>query len=518
MIGTHKETLSLLLKVADPFEIRDLIPQSRIFPHKDYNVVVKHTLENVRVLRNLGHEAPIPPYHYPGKHRPYDHQKVMVDFYVTHDKGFNLSEMGAMKTAATLWAADILMSQGFIQRAAIFCPLSTMDLVWMQEIFDTLMHRTATIVHGGPTKRAEALAREVDFYIINHDGLCTREVSRALKARKDIGLLVIDEGSKFRNAKTDMYKALEESIKPWHKVWWITGAPTPNAPTDAWAQARIMNINSVPKFFGTFKRDTMRQVSQFKWVPKREADNIVFKALQPAVRFKKEDCIQLPPVTVVPFKAQLTKEQEKAYKDMQAVMAAELAAHQVTAVNAADKINKLRQILCGCVKHPKTDEYIPIPHSPRVDALCDAIDGALSKALVIVPFKGIIQVLAKELRKKYTLGIVNGDVAAKARDKIFKEFKRETDPHILLCHPTVMAHGLNLTEADTLIFYAPIYSNDEYGQVIERINRAGQRHKMTLVRIGAHPLEWQIYKMVDARKQNQENILALYKAAISDLT
>ncbi len=80
-----------------------------------------------------------------------------------------------------------------------------------------------------------------------------------------------------------------------------------------------------------------------------------------------------------------------------------------------------------------------------------------------------------------------------------------------------MAHGLNLTEADTLIFYAPIYSNDEVEQVNERFNRAGQTRKMTIVRLGAHPLEWQIYKLTDTRKQAQNSILELYDVAMQDV-
>jgi uncharacterized DUF497 family protein len=66
-----------------------------------------------------------------------------------------------------------------------------------------------------------------------------------------------------------------------------------------------------------------------------------------------------------------------------------------------------------------------------------------------------------------------------------------------------MSHGLNLTEADTLIFYAPIYSNDEFQQVTERFNRAGQKNKMTIVRMAAHPLEWEIYRLL-ANRQSQK--------------
>jgi SNF2 family DNA or RNA helicase len=108
--------------------------------------------------------------------------------------------------------------------------------------------------------------------------------------------------------------------------------------------------------------------------------------------------------------------------------------------------------------------------------------------------------------------MLNGDVSPNARNIIIKEFKEQADPHVLLCHPKVMSHGLNLTEADTLVFYAPIYSNDEFQQVSDRFNRAGQTRKMTIIRIAAHPLEWEIYKLLDNKMSTQTSILDLYKA------
>jgi hypothetical protein len=46
--------------------------------------------------------------------------------------------------------------------------------------------------------------------------------------------------------------------------------------------------------------------------------------------------------------------------------------------------------------------------------------------------------------------------------------------------------------------------------VNERFNRAGQTRKMTIVRIGCHPLEWAIYRLTDTRKEAQNSILDLY--------
>jgi SNF2 family DNA or RNA helicase len=109
---------------------------------------------------------------------------------------------------------------------------------------------------------------------------------------------------------------------------------------------------------------------------------------------------------------------------------------------------------------------------------------------------------------------MNGDVSIGARNRIIRAFKSGPDPRILLCHPKVMAHGLNLTEADTTIFYAPIYSHDEYAQVIERFNRTGQTRKMTVVRIAACSFEQDIYSLLDGRALNQDSILKLYERVI----
>lgn len=524
-VHVHEPTGALLLNVPDPFEIRALIPQSRtIDGHPDYNVACRHTADIAQLLRNLGHTIPPPSlrtYRWPGKYKPMDHQREMVRFHIENPRGFNLSEMGTCKTASTLWASDILMEEGTIQKVLVLAPLSTLERVWMQDIFDVLMHRNAAVVHGTREQRRKALAANVDFYLLNHDGVAIDEIAGIIRKRKDIGLIIVDEGSMFRNHTTDKYKALARMLRPDQRLWWLTGTPVPNAPTDAWAQARIVNPATVPQFFGTFKRLTMTQLTQFKWAPRAGAEKLAFDALQPAVRFMKSECLDLPPVTTINLTAGLSPEQTSTFKAMRTLMAADMKGGQITAVNAADKIGKLRQILCGVVKSPELGygDYVALPHTPRLNTLRGAIDAASAKVIVIVPFKGIIQTLEKELTqptdrkmKAYTVGVLNGDVTINARNKIITNFKTTTDPHLLLCHPKVMAHGLNLTEADTLIFYAPIYSNDEFRQVIERFNRAGQTRKMTIVRIGAHPLEWQIYSMVDTRQITQDNVLNLYKA------
>lgn len=519
----HPESCSVLFKLKHPELVRKVLPKgSKDINIDGHNIAVRFTLDAMKVLRNMGIKAPLPIRYNYGWPRPahfkdvFEHQIITAEMLTLHHRMFVLNEMGTSKTASALWAADYLMLNGFVGKCLIVAPLSTLDLVWANEIFSVLMHRTCAVLHGSREKRMELLARDFPFYIINHDGL--KIIQSEIRRRKDINLIIVDESSVYRNSGTDRYEVLENSIQPWHRLWLMTGAPCPNAPTDAWAQARLVSPARVPKYFGQFRRQTMYQVTQYKWAARPEAYQTVFDAMQPAVRFKKSECLSLPPVTVTNRQSKITAEQAAAFHAMKKEAAAEVAAGiPIMAANAADKINKLRQILCGVVKDTATGDYVEIPHHPRIETLMECIEQAAAKVLVIVPFKGIIHAIDREVRKTWKCAIVNGDVSRVARTAIFNQFKNDPDLKVLLCHPKVMAHGITATEADMIVFYAPIYSNDEAQQVTERINRPGQTRNMTIVRIGASSVEWAIYNMVEGKRVGQESILELYKKELQGI-
>src|SRR5260221_1846910 len=140
-------------------------------------LAVPATLHNCQILRHL--EKPVIPivdqtYDWPirAPFRPREHQKLMTNFMVLHPRSFNLSDMGTMKTLAALWAADYVMQQYPGTKAVISAPLSILQRVWGDAITQHLLgRRTYAIVHGSPEKRKRELAKNVDFYIINHDGI-----------------------------------------------------------------------------------------------------------------------------------------------------------------------------------------------------------------------------------------------------------------------------------------------------------------------------------------------------------
>lgn len=515
-----KRTKSLVVQSDQPDLIHKMIPtESRIVTYQGERVVqVKHTLRNARILQRAGHEPPSPiRYYYNFPHPPwikevYDHQVDTAEFVTLNKRCHVLNEMGTMKTSSVLWAADYLMNAGFVSKALIAAPLSTLNKVWGNEIFTFLMHRQFAVLHGNLDRRLALLDGDFDFYIINFDGVKLLEPE--LRRRPDINLWIVDEAAILRSTRSQFYEAMERLVgveqhpKLWY--WSLTGTPQPKAPTDAWGQARLVNPKTVPKYFSHFRNQTMYKKSMFQWVRRPGSNKIVFEALQPAIRIRKKDCLKLPPVVILPRDVPLTKEQKRLFKEMKNEMMAELdSGVTISATVAGDRVSKLRQICAGVVKDTKTGLYHPVDHQPRLEALLEFIENASAKVIVVTPFKGILETLAKEVGAEYSCAVVNGDVSAKQRDRIFTAFRTDPDPHVLLCHPKVMAHGLTLTEADTLVFYGPV-SSELSQQVTERINRAGQTRPMTIGRLGAHPVEWDYYRMVDNEGKEQISMLDLF--------
>ncbi|NBS71720.1 hypothetical protein EBT31_22825, partial [bacterium] len=272
------------------------------------------------------------------------------------------------------------LTQQLVKKALIVCPLSTMERTWADEVFKTFPHLDATVVYGTRERRKKLLAQKSDLYIINTDGIKT--IEEDLAERDDINLIIVDEIAMFRNAGTERWKILNNICnKQTHRrVWGLTGAPTPHEPTDAWAQCRIVVPASadVPKYFGKFRDIVMKQLTQFKWVPRADAVDTVKHIMQPAVRFALDDCIDLPEQTFTTRDVEMTKEQKEAYKNMLDKLIMEYQGGEVLAVNEAVKANKLVQIACG-VAYGKDGEYIHIPNKPRIDVLKELIEESEGK-------------------------------------------------------------------------------------------------------------------------------------------
>lgn len=510
----HKEKKAVLLRLQNPERVTTVIPTAIIVHHKGEQIVaVPHRPDETRVLRNLGFDVPSPmQYHYSwpkvsGQHNPFVVQKETAGFLSMHSRAFCLNDMGTGKTNSALWAYDYLRKVRQVKRMLVVCPLSTMERTWGDSVFSTFPHLTAEVLYGTREKRLKLLASEADVYVINIDGLPT--IKSALTKRPDIDLIVIDELALARNASTERWKVLNEVCNQQtpRRVWGMTGSPTPNAPTDAWAQCKLVtpDNNDVPKYYGKFRDSVMRQLTQFKWIPRPDANDIVYQMMQPSIRFSLDECIDLPEQIFITRDVELSTEQKKAYKDMLSKLSTEYAGGQILAVNEAVKTNKLIQIACG-VAYGENREEIVLPSKERIDALKELVEASSGKVIVFVPLTAALKYVAKELEKEWPVEIVHGDTSKTERDRIFHEFQNQLSPHVLVANAGTMSHGLTLTAATTIIWYAPVHSNEIYEQACARVRRPGQTKKTVIAHIASSEVERRVYKRLQD-KQSMQGIL-----------
>ena len=499
-------------------EVRELFPKAVVLNEAVGQAIlaISHSPENVRKLIAAGvQDVPSPMYtlySFPGRFKPFDAQRVTAEFASMNDRCFILNSMGLGKTMTSLWAFDFLRSRGWKHKCLVVCPLSTMERTWADEVFQSFPHLKAVVLYGSADKRKKLLEqRDADVYIINTDGAAI--IKEALGHRPDIDHVIIDEVALFRNHSTARWKVLNEICNKQcnRSVWGLTGSPTPNVPCDAWAQCKLVTPQNpnLPKFFSRFREMTMYRKGLYEWAPKKDSVDTVYNTMQPSVRFSLDDCLDLPPQTIINRDVQLSNEQKKAYKDMFVKLAFELDGQEVNAMNEAIKASKLLQICCG-VAYDNAGQEVLLPMGNRMDTLEEIVNESEGKVICFVPFKGALNTVVEGLRSKgITADVIDGSVSKPQRDKVFYEFQNGDTIRVLVANPQAMSHGLTLTAATTIVWFGPTYSNEVYQQACARVRRPGQKRTTVIVHLVSSDLESTIYNRLHNKQSLQGALLDL---------
>jgi SNF2 family DNA or RNA helicase len=500
---------ALLLKLRNPNRVTSVIPKSKVVEAN--GVLVNWGIDEALTLSKLNITVPSPinsRYSWTGKYAPFDHQKKTAAFLTMHPRAFCFNEQGTGKTASAIWAADFLMKQGKIKRALVICPLSIMDSAWRDDFFTFAPHRSVDVAYGESKKRKEIIRQGADFVVINYDGV---EIVYDEIAKGGFDLVIIDEATHYKNAQSKRWKILNKLMTDDTWLWMMTGTPAAQSPLDAYGLAKLINPLSVPRFFGSFRDMVMTKASQFSWVMKPSASALVFNALQPAIRFTKEECLDLPDMTYVKRQVELTRQQKKYYDILKKRMVMEINGDEVSAVNAAVIMNKLLQISAGAVYTDEGDTLeFDIKH--RYKVLREVIDESSQKVLIFVPFKHTIDILTDKLRADgITTEVIRGDVPVARRTDIFKRFQEAHDPRVLVIQPQAAAHGVTLTAANTVVWWGPTPSLETYAQANARVHRAGQKHPCTVVQLQGSAVEKRVYSLLDKRIDVHTKMIDLYK-------
>lgn len=522
-----KERKAVIVPADGDFNLR--VPTAKPLDYKGKRLwAVPFALREVIQLRSLGYPVPSPIGSYYAWPRelskipaPFHNQVETAAFLTLNHRAYCLNDIGTGKTMSALWAADYLMSIGMVRKVLFISPLSTLDRVWGDSVFEHMGDRSIGILHGTAAKRKKLFANDAfDFYVINHDGvdIVTERVYKDIKGqrklvsakllRDDIDLIIIDELAVLRNMNTSRWRFIDKAITPEMWVWGLTGTPTPNAPTDAYGQVRLLTPERVPPYFTSFRQMVCQQMTEYIWVPRKEATELIYNAMQPSIRFVRDECFDLPPCTYSTREVEMSTEQAKHYKEIAKELYTEIQGGKITAANEGVKMGKLLQIACGVVLDKEGKERM-VDASPRIKVVKEVIEEAGQKVIIFVPYTAPLKHLYEELSKTYKCAVVYGGVSKKQRGDIFTAFQKRADLQVLIADAGCMAHGLTLTEANTILWYGPEHSNDIYTQANGRITRPGQKHNQFIIHIESSELERRIYKRLKDRDSTQGLLLQM---------
>lgn len=443
--------------------------------------------------------------------RPFQHQKQTVEFLIRNMRDFNLSDIGTGKTLSSLWAADFLFHNNAIKKVLIISTLTSLQLVWAYEIFTNIPHRHYAIAHGPKAERIKMLQSNVHFVIINHDGVET--VLNELIAEK-FDIVIIDESTAYKNASSDRSKAARKLVKNTKAVWAITGNPRPNSPVEVFSQAKIVNPSNphLPMYFTQFRDMVVQEVTQGIWVSKPNANAIVKAVLQPAIRFTRDECLDIPPVLYQYVDGGMSKEQHQAYEDMRKNLYLQYEKGEITASNAGVKVLKLLQITAGVVKDDNGNEFY-VDDSGKMNVIMDTFEElGRTKLIVVAAFVGVVKRLRQQfLDKKIKCDMIFGDVSMKQRTSIINDFQHG-DLQILVVQPQAVSHSVTLTASSTIIWHSYVSSGETYNQMNGRITRAGQTKKQFVKHLINSKAEKRVVDMIlNPKMKESQELLNMFK-------
>lgn len=369
----------------------------------------------------------------------------------------------------------------------------------------------ATKRHGKVIQ--ERFDQTADVYIINPENLRTdikegrvRKLLQRLRKDGKRVYLVIDESSRIKSRTSRTYKSMKRIRALCSNCIIMTGTPSPNGLTDLWAQFSILDGGkTLQPNFVDFRFDTCREIilrgvtwedkmgkthNATKWEPKPGAAMRVHRTLEPrTIRFRTEDCIDLPPKRFLVRQVEMNEEQHSVYADMENMLFTELEGETVTAKVAATKMIKLREVTGGFVRtdqgtdkqlgkdSPKMVELDELLEQSIADKLGD--EGPPHKALIWAQYQWECHTLVKRYQRQYGAMGLFGGISSGAKDRALQRFKSDRSCRLLICHPASVGHGLTLTDADYAFYYSLSHNFEEFYQSQGRMARPGQKRSMT---------------------------------------
>lgn len=374
-----------------------------------------------------------------------------------------------------------------------------------------------------PSERSVSIARkgaDVAKTLESKIAIVPSSLIHKIPLSKSFESMVVDESHTFKNPSAKRTKVAMQISRRAKKRLIMTGTPVLNSPMDAWSQFQILDGGQTfdknffvfrAQYFYNANANSSRNWPDWKV---REDKMPEFRARVARKSFfaKKEDCLDLPPLLQISVPVELTKEQQTAYAEMKNEFLTSIEGQEAPAVArlAVTKVLRLAQIISGHITL-SDESVVPIP-SNRVLALSELLESINKKIIVWCNFthdyKLIADVCAGQNREFYRL---TGEQSTNQKDQEISAWKQSSNA-VLIANPKSGGVGLNLAEADTMIYYNRSYSLGDDIQSQARAYRGGSEIHQKITRYDLYTPHTIDSIILNALSKKQDGLEALLEA------
>jgi len=461
---------------------------------------------------------------YKFKTKPYAHQITALEKSWNKAHFAYFMEMGTGKSKVLIDNIAMLYDKGKINGALIVAPKGVYQNWFDIEIpnhMPTHIEKKMVLWKASFMKGNEIVSKEVDalfetgtdlhILVMNVEALSTKNgvtfANKFLSCHET--LMAIDESTTIKNPDAIRTRSIVQlgRFAKYRRI--LTGSPVTKSPLDLYKQCEFLNegLLDYTSYYAFKSRYSVLRTANFGGrsvqivVGYKNLNELSERIEQFSYRVLKEDCLDLPSYSFTKRIIQLSKEQQKIYQSMKQLALAQQNGKLMTTATALVQLMRLHQITCG---HFKSDDgTIQKIKNERLDALMDILSEVENKAVIWAHYKYDIEVIVEAIKKEYgpdSYVTYYGDTPSEIRQNNIKLFQDENSKvRFLIGTPQTGGYGITLTAGNVMIYYSNGYDLEKRTQSEARINRAGQKRKMTYIDIIAEDTVDE--KIVDALRK-----------------
>lgn len=305
--------------------------------------------------------------------------------------------------------------------------------------------------------------------------------------------MVVDESHRLKTHTSKRSKAFARMAKAVPKRLLLTGTVAPRNLLDIFGQWQTLNRARYGTDWNTFR---FRYAKWGGWMDKTpvlwlETDDMRSRILADAFVVKKEDALDLPPVTEVTLPVRLGAKERAAYVQMGSEMLVDLpSGGEAIAPIPITKMLRQRQLTGGFVGYETEDGHRAeerIGDSKArvcIDKLSNLVDAG-EKVVIFAHFRPDLDIIEEKARKALPKDVpvwrVDGSTKKPDRMAARTGFRDHDGPAVFIAQMRVMSLGVNeLVVAAYGIVYSMSERRDDFDQALDRLDRQGQTRPVTI--------------------------------------